>query len=118
MVEKKTNRSKRPTGRHGWTEAAFRARVQEWAKTIGVQPTEIRLRPMRRKWASCSSRGRLTFDTGLLKHEPDLGDFVIVHELLHLRVPNHGKVFKSFMHAYLPGWEERAARLRKYDRTK
>jgi len=32
-------------------------------------------------------------------------DYVIVHELLHLQVPNHGKLFKSLMNAYLPGWE-------------
>jgi hypothetical protein len=43
-----------------------------------------------------------------------LGEFVIVPELVHLLAPNHGKVFKSFMFAYLPDWEERAAILREY----
>jgi len=105
MVEKKSGRRNRKV-RRAWTESAFRARVQEWADTIGVQPTEVHLRAMRRKWASCSSRGRLTFDAGLLHCEPGFGDFVIVHELLHLRVPNHGKLFKSLLSAYVPGWEQ------------
>ena len=43
-------------------------------------------------------------DTDLPK---TLCEFVIVHELVHLLAPNHGKVFKSFMSAYLPDWEER-----------
>jgi len=104
-VEKETDRRKRTRKRQVWTQAAFRARVKEWAETIGVQPTELRLRSMQRKWASCSSRGRLTFDTGLLDRDRDFGDFVIVHELLHLRVPNHGKLFKSLLSAHVPGWE-------------
>jgi predicted metal-dependent hydrolase len=41
-----------------------------------------------------------------------LGEFVIVHELVHLLAPNHGKVFKSFMSAYLPDWQEREKELR------
>lgn len=92
-------------GRAGWTQAAFRARVAVWAAKIGVQPTEVHLRPMRRKWASCSSRGRLTFDTGLLRQSRAFADYVIVHELLHLRVPNHGRLFKSLLAALLPDHE-------------
>ena len=89
-----------------WTDSTFRERVNEWAGRIGVHPVEIRLRPMRRKWASCSSRGRLTFDTGLLQCERAFGDYVIVHELVHMQVPNHGKLFKSLLFAFMPGWEQ------------
>lgn len=106
MVEKETAHPRRAPKRRTWTHAAFRARVQQWAERIDVRPTEVHLRPMRRKWASCSTRGRLTFDTGLLTRERGFGDFVIVHELLHLRVPNHGRLFKSLLSVYVPGWEE------------
>ncbi len=106
MVKKGSSRSEGKRRRRAWTEAAFRARVQEWADTIGVRPAEVHLRTMRRKWASCSTRGRLTFDTGLLARERSFGDFVIVHELLHLRVPNQGKLFKSLLSALVPGWEK------------
>jgi predicted metal-dependent hydrolase len=68
---------------------------------------------MRRKWASISSVGRLTLNTELIDLPKELGEFVIVHELVHRLAPNHGKVFKSFMHAYLPGWEEREQKLRR-----
>jgi len=95
-----------------WTDITFRARVHDWAARIGVQPIEIRLRPMQRKWASCSSRGRLTFDTALLRRDGAFGDYVIVHELLHLQVPNHGKLFKSMLSALVPGWEKFETRQR------
>ena len=81
----------------------FKAEVQEWARRIKVTPKEIRLRPMKTKWASCSSKGRLTFDTGLLCKPAGFRREAIVHELLHMRVPNHGKLFKSLLKAYLEG---------------
>ncbi len=81
--------------------------VQEWAARIGVEVREVHLRDMRRKWASISTNGRLTLSTDLLALPEALREFVIVHELVHLLVPNHGRVFKSFMAAYLPDWEER-----------
>ena len=81
--------------------SVFQHEVAAWAKRIGVRPSEIRLRPLKRKWASCSSRGRLTFDTALLHQPARFRAEVIAHELLHLRVPNHGKLFHSLLKAYL-----------------
>jgi hypothetical protein len=60
---------------------------------------------MTKKWASCSSKGRVCFSTDLIQEPKTFQEFVIVHELLHLQVPNHGRLFKSLMNAYLPGWE-------------
>jgi len=54
---------------------------------------------MKTKWASCSSRGRLTFDTGLLRQPAEFRARVIVHELLHLRLPNHGPLFRRLLEA-------------------
>ena len=85
--------------------------VWQWADHIGVKVREIHFRQMQRKWASISMNGRLTLNTDLLNLPEALTEFVIVHELVHLLVPNHGKLFKSFMSAYLPDWEERQNRL-------
>jgi hypothetical protein len=79
----------------------FRAEVREWAARMAVEPREIRVRPMTRKWASCSSGGRLTFSDALLGEPLSQRDEVIVHELLHLRVPNHGPLFRTQLRAYL-----------------
>jgi len=79
----------------------FKAEVRAWARRIGVDVREIHLRPMKRKWASCSSRGRLTFDVELLRQPASFRREVIVHELLHLKVPNHGPLFRSLFRAYM-----------------
>lgn len=83
----------------------FKLEVREWARRIGVEPKEIHIRPMKRKWASCSSNGRLTFDTELLRQPAKVRAEVIAHELLHLKVPNHGRLFRSLLRAYLAAIE-------------
>ncbi len=81
--------------------AVFRAEVEAWAKRIAVHPKEIRLRPMMRKWASCSTKGRVTFNTDLLRQPARFRAEAIVHELLHLKVPNHGRLFRALLRSYL-----------------
>ncbi|MEO1431912.1 MAG: M48 family metallopeptidase [Cyanobacteria bacterium J06633_8] len=85
--------------------------VSKWEEQINVKVKKISLRGMKRKWASISTTGNLTLNTELLELPKELGEFVIVHELVHLLVPNHGKVFKCFMSIYLPDWEERERKL-------
>jgi predicted metal-dependent hydrolase len=78
----------------------FKQNVETWADKIGVKPKEIHLRKMKRKWASCSSKGRLTFDTSLLSETKNVRSKAILHELLHLKYPNHGRMFKTLLDAY------------------
>lgn len=82
-------------------EEIFKAEVRSWAERIGVEPKSIVLRQMKRKWGSCSSKGNLTFDTGLLTQPAEFRRRVIVHDLIHLKLPNHGKLFKALEKAYL-----------------
>jgi predicted metal-dependent hydrolase len=79
----------------------FKAEVRWWAERIGVEVKEIHVRPMTRKLASASTSGRLTFDTDLLHHSPQKRAEVIVHELVHLKVGNHGQLFRSLLRAYI-----------------
>ena len=90
---------------------AFKQRVRHWAKQLEVSITWLAVRPMRHKWASCSTGGQLHFSTDLLPLDPQLWDYVIVHELLHLSVPNHGRLWKALMRAHLGDWEASAERL-------
>ncbi|NPU86897.1 M48 family metallopeptidase [Methanothrix sp.] len=81
------------------------AEVWAWARRIGVEDRlrEIHVRPMKRKWASVSTRGRLTLNAELASHSADRRREVIVHELVHLKL-NHGmhnKIFDALVKAYL-----------------
>ena len=93
------------------TSAEVHALVADWSERIGVTVRRVQVRAMRRKWASCSSRGTLTLSADLLHLPRDLVEYVVCHELVHLRVPEHGKGWQALMGAYLPGWRERERRL-------
>ncbi|HPC59792.1 MAG TPA: M48 family metallopeptidase [Verrucomicrobiota bacterium] len=95
----------------------FKARVLEWADKLGVKARSLSVRPMRRKWASCSTAGNLNFNSELLGLDRELGDYVIVHELLHFSVPNHGKLWKSLMRAHLGDYERLSERLQKQSQS-
>jgi predicted metal-dependent hydrolase len=84
----------------------LRRRALAWAVKLRVNPREIRVQDMRRKWGSCSSAGTVTLASDLAEQEPRFQDVVIAHELLHLRVPTHGRLFKALMSAHVPGWRE------------
>jgi predicted metal-dependent hydrolase len=79
----------------------FKKIVRKWAEMVGIPVREIHLRPMTRKWGSCSSRGRLTFDTGILRESEKKRAEIVLHELLHLKYPNHGKMFQVMLRTYL-----------------
>ena len=89
----------------------FRKKVDSWAMRLRVKPKQVRIQHMTRKWASWSTSGRVTFAKDLLNKPSLFVDYVIVHELLHFRVPNHGKLFKSMLSAYIPGWRKMALSL-------
>ena len=90
----------------------FKARVHYWAAKLEVQVVWLGVRPMRTKWASCSTSGHLNFSEELLALDRELWDYVIVHELLHFSAPNHGRLWKSLMRLHLGEYEEMEKRLK------
>jgi predicted metal-dependent hydrolase len=85
--------------------------VEIWAKKVGVQPGRVQFRAMSRKWGSCSSRDNITLNSRLTWLSPHLAEYVVLHELVHLKVFNHGKEFKAMMSAHMPDWVEREREL-------
>ena len=83
------------------SRANFKLEVVRLSKIVNVSVNEIHIRKMKHKWASCSSRGRLTFNSELLKQSREVWLNAILHELLHLRYPNHSKMFNLTLNALL-----------------
>lgn len=79
----------------------FKKEVLKLAEDIGVEPKEIHIREMKRKWASCSSKGRLSFSFELLDQPTKKRIEAVIHELLHLKYANHGEMFQSLLKAHL-----------------
>jgi predicted metal-dependent hydrolase len=94
------------------TPETLKSEVRGWAERLDVAPTEVRLTGMSRKWASCSTRGRVTFATDLLAQPEPFRREVIVHELLHLKVPNHGPLFRALLSAHLSEVRDRPVQRR------
>lgn len=87
------------------------ALVAKWETEIGVKVSRIQVRGMKTKWGSVSTAGILTLSSDLLQLPIELAEYVVVHELVHLRLPNHSKAWKVSMGLYLPDWRRRHHRL-------
>jgi predicted metal-dependent hydrolase len=86
----------------------LRTRVDHWARRLKVTPRVVRVQRMARKWGSCSTNGTVTLAHDLVDRSLEFQDFVIVHELLHLRLPHHGRLFKALMTLYVPAWKSQS----------
>ncbi len=74
----------------------------------------LKFRNMKTRWGSCSPKGRITFNTQLIHVPPGYIDYVVYHELCHLKQPNHGKAFYELLAAMLPDWQARRQQLNSY----
>ncbi|MBW9221496.1 M48 family metallopeptidase [Methanothermococcus sp. SCGC AD-155-C09] len=79
---------------------------EKWQKKLKVNVKRVQIREMKNKWGSYSSNGILTINKELLEFPPKCVEYVILHELLHGIIPNHGRTFKTLLYAYMPEWEE------------
>lgn len=94
----------------------FKSAVRLYAQKMNINIKSLYVRPMSRKWASCSTDGNLNFSKDILNIDKKLGEYIIVHELLHFRVPNHGRLWKSLMMAYLGDYQKLESRLKQKPR--
>jgi predicted metal-dependent hydrolase len=85
-----------------YPDQQLKRRVMAWALKLRVNPKRVEIVDMPRKWGSCSSDGVVKFAEELSGADDAFQDYVIVHELLHLRYPTHGKRFQAMMSAMVP----------------
>jgi len=84
----------------------LKRKVSIWGIKLKVSPKVIRVQYMTRKWGSCSTKGIITIARDLYDQDDKFQDYVIVHELLHFRIPTHNRLFKALMTAHVPGWKK------------
>ena len=88
--------------------------TSRWAAKLGEQGVTWTLRAMKSLWGSCHVvRRRITYNTELAKVPREMVEYVVVHELTHLRTVRHGPKFYRLMDERLPGWKELRRRLNK-----
>lgn len=87
-------------------------RLTALAERHGLEPERVGWRNQKSRWGSCSSRGRLSLNVRLLFLRPGLVEYVLIHELAHLRHPNHSPAFWDFVGAMLPCYRAARSELR------
>jgi predicted metal-dependent hydrolase len=88
--------------------------VDEEATALGVVPAGIRIRDQRTRWGSCSPNGSLSFNWRLVLAPFEVLDYVVVHEVCHLREANHSRRFWRLVESRRPGWREQRSWLNEY----
>jgi predicted metal-dependent hydrolase len=84
----------------------FQSRIEHYAEEMDVNPGRLELRNQRTRWASCSVQRTLSFNWRLIMAPPDVIDYVVVHELAHLRERNHNRQFWQIVRRYDPKYKQ------------
>ncbi len=111
-----TNRARRAEILHEWHKRLLHdvvpMLIRKWEARLGVSVSHYYLQRMKTKWGSCSSRkGTIRLNTELVKKPKDLLEYVVVHEMVHLREATHSERFQTLMTKHYPAWHIARAEL-------
>ncbi len=94
-------------------KAYLPVRVKELSERTGFDYKKITIRSQKTRWGSCSTSGRLSFNYRLLRFRKEVIDYIIIHELCHLKEMNHSKKFWKIVEGFCPSYRELKIELRK-----
>jgi predicted metal-dependent hydrolase len=100
-------------------EGIFRKKFEEVLaryRDYNFTPSEFSVKALKRRWGSCSSKGKITISSELVKLDEIYLEYVILHELCHLRHQNHGKEFYKLLSEVFPDWKQRRSELKRFIR--
>lgn len=82
-------------------------RVDYWSGIMGLTPTGLKITSARTRFGSCSGKNSLCFSWRLMQYPREAIDYVVVHELAHIRHHDHSPAFYALIERYMPDWRER-----------
>ena len=86
--------------------------VNKYSNLMKLYPKKITIKPLKYAWGSCSSKKNISFNSELIYKEKDVIDYVVVHELAHLRYMNHQNDFWNLVGMYIPDYKEKRKALK------
>lgn len=95
-----------------FTKNLLTNKVREYAMQMSVEPTAVKVNSAKTRWGSCSGKNSLNFSWRLCLADDDVIDYIVVHELAHIKEHNHSKRFWAVVAGVLPDYKERQDRLR------
>ena len=94
-------------------KALIPLKVSYYANIMGLEPSSVRITSAKRSFGSCSAKNSLCFSLYLMLYSDRAIDYVVIHELAHIKHKNHGKEFYSLIEKYMPDYKEAKNELRK-----
>ncbi len=95
---------------HGWVKVQHR--IELFAPRLGVAPSKVLLKEQQSRWGSCTKSGVIHINWKILMAPMRIVDYVVVHELVHMRHPNHSSEFWTTLQSVMPDYHERKEWLR------
>lgn len=92
--------------------------LPEWAETIGVSPNKVQIKRYKARWGSCDPKGGLQFNWKLAMLPPPVVEYVLIHELCHLRHFNHSEAFWQLVAQHCPNYRTHTRWLREFSRQR
>lgn len=86
-------------------EEIVRTKIEKYAILLKVMPNKVRIKDIKYAWGSCSSNRNITISKKLAKKEEKVIEYVVLHEMCHLRHMNHSKEFWNLVESYLPEYK-------------
>jgi predicted metal-dependent hydrolase len=87
-------------------------RVEYFSAIMGVKPTHVSINEAKTRFGSCSEKGRINFSCRVMRYPSEAIDYVVVHELAHLKFLNHSREFWAFVESILPDYKARKGLLK------
>ncbi|MBP1763343.1 MAG: hypothetical protein H6Q65_401 [Firmicutes bacterium] len=84
----------------------FTEKTTFWAGRLNVRPVKISIRDQKSRWGSCSSRGNINYNWRIVMAPPEIMDYLVVHELCHMRVANHSSLFWELVAQFIPEYKQ------------
>ncbi len=88
--------------------------VELWAEKMSLSPESLHFRKTKRQWGSCSGKNILSFNTMMMKLPQDVIQYIVIHELAHIKHKHHQKSFWNLIEEYLPDYRQHVAQLKTY----
>ena len=89
-------------------------RLSELSRQTGLEYNKVRIKHNVSNWGSCSSKKNINLNLNIMRLPPELQDYVMLHELCHLRHMNHGPEFHALLESLCPGHREKQRRLKEF----
>lgn len=93
--------------------------MERLAHSFGFHPGKLSIRLQKGRWGSCSNRGgAISLNAFLMMMEEDVVEYILIHELCHLKEMNHSEAFWKEVSRYCPDWQKRREKLRKLEKER